>query len=130
QLKTGKTLEELLNMMGEETWLNSQQAVELGLADGVMFQENSETPKLVASTGGMLAQATLDKVRGLKDTNGKQSILEVSLSAEQIQSVVEDTIAKFKNEVILDGKTLNQHIAEQEKESEESEVNGLKRFLF
>ncbi|EAH0028590.1 Clp protease ClpP, partial [Listeria monocytogenes] len=30
----------------------------------------------------------------------------------------------------LDGKTLNQHIAEQEKESEESEVNGLKRFLF
>lgn len=130
QLKTGKTLEELLNMMGEETWLNSQQAVELGLADGVMFQENSETPKLVASTGGMLAQATLDKVRGLKDTNGKQSILEVSLSAEQIQSVVEDTIAKFKNEVIVDGKTLNQHIAEQEKESEESEVNGLKRFLF
>lgn len=116
--------------MGEETWLNSQQAVELGLADGVMFQENSETPKLVASTGGMLAQATLDKVRGLKDTNGKQSILEVSLSAEQIQSVVEDTIAKFKNEVIVDGKTLNQHIAEQEKESEESEVNGLERFLF
>ncbi|EAC8109327.1 Clp protease ClpP, partial [Listeria monocytogenes] len=114
----------------EETWLNSQQAVELGLADGVMFQENSETPKLVASTGGMLAQATLDKVRGLKDTNGKQSILEVSLSAEQIQSVVEDTIAKFKNEVIVDGKTLNQHIAEQEKESEESEVNGLERFLF
>ncbi|WOS34050.1 ATP-dependent Clp protease proteolytic subunit [Listeria monocytogenes] len=133
QLKTGKTLEELLNMMGEETWLNSQQAVELGLADGVMFQENSETPKLVASTGGMLAQATLDKVRGLKDTNGTQSILEVSVSAEQIQSIVEDTIAKLKNEVILDGKTLNQHIAEQEKESEESEeseVNGLKRFLF
>lgn len=120
-------------MMGEETWLNSQQAVELGLADGVMFQENSETPKLVASTGGMLAQATLDKVRGLKDTNGTQSILEVSVSAEQIQSIVEDTIAKLKNEVILDGKTLNQHIAEQEKESEESEeseVNGLKRFLF
>ncbi|WOX33741.1 hypothetical protein R5O32_15545 [Listeria monocytogenes] len=123
----------MLNMMGEETWLNSQQAVELGLADGVMFQENSETPKLVASTGGMLAQATLDKVRGLKDTNGTQSILEVSVSAEQIQSIVEDTIAKLKNEVILDGKTLNQHIAEQEKESEESEeseVNGLKRFLF
>ncbi len=35
QLKTGKTLEELLNMMGEETWLNPQQAVKLGLADGV-----------------------------------------------------------------------------------------------
>ncbi|EAC3455781.1 Clp protease ClpP [Listeria monocytogenes] len=130
QLKTGKTLEELLNMMGEETWLNSQQAVELGLADGVMFQENSEAPKLVASTGGMLPQATLDKVRGLKDTNSKQSILEVSLSAEQIQSIVEDAIAKLKNEVILDGKTLDQHITEQEKKPEEPEMNGLKRFLF
>ncbi len=95
-----------------------------------MFQENSETPKLVASTGGMLPQATLDKVRGLKDTNGKQSILEVSLSAEQIHSIVEDAIAKLKNEVILDGKTLDQHITEQEKKPKEPEMNGLKRFLF
>ncbi|EAF2924675.1 Clp protease ClpP, partial [Listeria monocytogenes] len=37
---------------------------------------------------------------------------------------------KLKNEVILDGKTLDQHITEQEKKPEEPEMNGLKRFLF
>ncbi|SDZ59790.1 Clp protease [Evansella caseinilytica] len=37
-LKTGRSQEELLALMDEETWLTVQQALELGFVDGILFE--------------------------------------------------------------------------------------------
>ncbi|MED2223817.1 ATP-dependent Clp protease proteolytic subunit, partial [Bacillus thuringiensis] len=39
-IKSGKSEEELLNMMAEETWMGPQQALENNFADEIMFMEN------------------------------------------------------------------------------------------
>ncbi|GIO09661.1 hypothetical protein J31TS6_56890 [Brevibacillus reuszeri] len=49
-LKTGKSKEELLDLMNKTTWMNAQEAVKSGFADSIMFDEgkvlvtNSTTP--------------------------------------------------------------------------------------
>lgn len=65
--KTGKTPEELKNMMDATTWMTSQQALEANFIDKVMF---AETTQAVASASnhpmledGMLPQAVIDKMR-------------------------------------------------------------------
>lgn len=39
-LKSGKSEKEIRNLMENETWLSSEQCKELGLIDGIMFEEN------------------------------------------------------------------------------------------
>lgn len=58
--KTGKTLDELLNLMNHETWFNAQQAVDAGFADEVMFQ-NTDAPKLVASLTPVIPKNVMEK---------------------------------------------------------------------
>ncbi|CAM3300028.1 MULTISPECIES: head maturation protease, ClpP-related [Paenibacillus] len=41
RLKTGKSTEELLDLMNKTTWMNAQKAVELGFADGILFDEEN-----------------------------------------------------------------------------------------
>lgn len=38
--KTGKSKEEILNLMNNETYINAEKAKELGFADEIMFEEN------------------------------------------------------------------------------------------
>ena len=40
--KTGKSKEEISNMMDETTWLTGKEAVELGFADEIMFEDTSK----------------------------------------------------------------------------------------
>lgn len=65
QLKTGKSKEELLDMMNQETWLTSQEALKHGFIDEVMFDT---TNQLVASHGSyMLPEEVINKLRnGIK----------------------------------------------------------------
>lgn len=67
QLKSGLADEKLLSMMGKETWLTPQEAVENGLADEVMFE--NDTPKVAASfkVNEMLPEEVINKVRNMKD---------------------------------------------------------------
>ena len=60
QLKTGKTKDELLQLMESETWFNAQQAVEAGFADEVMFQ-NTDAPKLVSSLTPVIPKNVMEK---------------------------------------------------------------------
>ncbi len=46
--KSGMTQQEALEMMERETWLTAEKALELGLIDGIMFQETEEEGTLVA----------------------------------------------------------------------------------
>jgi ATP-dependent Clp protease, protease subunit len=61
-IKSGKSYEDLLSMMDDETWLTAQQALEHKLIDEVMFQDEVQ---LVASAenGGLLPKQVIDKIR-------------------------------------------------------------------
>lgn len=65
--KTGKSEEELKQMMDAETWMNAQQAVEHGFVDEIMFA--NETPITASNTdvnaNGLLPQEVIDKMRNL-----------------------------------------------------------------
>ncbi|MCY7486630.1 Clp protease ClpP [Paenibacillus alvei] len=41
RLKTGRSTDELLDLMNKTTWMNAQQAVEMGFADGILFDDEN-----------------------------------------------------------------------------------------
>lgn len=100
QLKTGKTKDELLQLMESETWFNAQQAVDAGFADEVMFQ-NTDAPKLVASLTPVIPKNVMEKL------------------AEKLTPDL-DELANKVSEKLNTKKT----------ESKEPENAGFKRFLF
>ncbi|MGO4890299.1 head maturation protease, ClpP-related [Anaerobacillus sp. MEB173] len=61
-LKTGKSKEELLDLMSKETFMTAQKAIELGFADEIMFDDENE---LVASANQstLLPKEVIDKVK-------------------------------------------------------------------
>lgn len=65
--KTGKSEEELTEMMNAETWMNAQQALEHGFVDEIMFE--SEIPITASNAdvnaNGLLPQEVIDKMRNL-----------------------------------------------------------------
>lgn len=62
RLKSGKTQEELLALMDNETWMTAQKAKELGLIDEIMFEDDVQ---LAASAGysGLLPPEVINTVR-------------------------------------------------------------------
>ncbi|MCT3223560.1 Clp protease ClpP [Lactiplantibacillus plantarum] len=66
-LKTGLSMEDLQAKMDSETYLNANQAKELGFVDEIMFDDQVE---LVADGGsGMLPKAAVDKIAELMKKN-------------------------------------------------------------
>lgn len=64
QLKTGKSREEILALMDDETWLTAEEAIEHGFADGEMFVEEEDEALLVANIGnGLLSPETVEKMK-------------------------------------------------------------------
>lgn len=62
QKKTGKSAEELADMMDQETWMHAEQAKENGFIDEIM--EMNVKPTFINSTPGQLLSAeTLEKIR-------------------------------------------------------------------
>lgn len=65
--KTGRPEQEILDMMGRETWMTAQQAVDEGFVDRIMFTESQtsgNTLQLAASyNSGLLPQETIEKIR-------------------------------------------------------------------
>lgn len=63
--KTGLSEANFLKKMNAETWLTAQQAVELGLCDRILKKaDNSgEIPKAAASTGGLLPENVIRKMK-------------------------------------------------------------------
>lgn len=61
--KTGKSEEEILNLMNNETWFTAEEAKKLGLIDGVMF----ENTQLVASFGNIIPREIISKMQNEKN---------------------------------------------------------------
>lgn len=88
EIKTGKSIDELLDLMGKETWMNAQKSVEEGFADEVMFQ--NEALKLVAAVQTpLLPQNVVDKVREMKQ-QPKESTIKVDLTG--LKEIVNEAI--------------------------------------
>lgn len=64
-LKTGLSQEELLNMMGDETWLTAEEAKEKGFVDEILFQDE-QAPKLVANCKDLLPNGVVQKLQAVK----------------------------------------------------------------
>ena len=71
RLKTGRSEGEILSKMESETYFSPQEALEFGLVDGIMFDEENKltAPSIAAaqSGGGLLPKQVLDKCREMQD---------------------------------------------------------------
>ena len=64
--KTGKTEQEVLDVMAQETWMTAQQAVDEGFVDRVMFQEAKPAAPLqlaASHNSGLLPMNVLEDIR-------------------------------------------------------------------
>lgn len=60
--KTGKAMDDLLELMNRETWFDARSAVENGFADKVMFA-STEAPHLVASGTAVVPHDFIEKLQ-------------------------------------------------------------------
>lgn len=66
--KSGMSMKDALKMMADETWLTAQQAKDLGLIDGIMFEEKqtSSTNSFLNSFTGMIPEEVIEKMQNKK----------------------------------------------------------------
>ena len=116
RLKSGLEEKELLDLMAEETWLTPQEALEKGLIDEIMFDNEI---KLSASTGAvnLIPQEVIDGIR-----QGKLNKKSISSSNTIDKETIKQMFADFKQEILNELQPNNQQI--------EAPVNNKpKRFL-
>ena len=63
--KTGKTIKEALDIMSKETWYSAQEAVDIGLCDGIMFEDNQQTSVNIYNsyTNGIIPEEIINKMQ-------------------------------------------------------------------
>ena len=64
-LKTGKSKDELLAIMEKESWFTAEKAIEIGLADEMLFQEEIQPQDIAANIGGGLPHQAVEKIANL-----------------------------------------------------------------
>lgn len=100
-IKTGKSHEELLDLMNVTTYFTAQQAVENGFADAVMFE--NETPVLTNSDENvLLPQSVIDKARqarqAIKNSTDKKFV-NIKFDDEQMNNIVEKVKESIANKI-------------------------------
>lgn len=95
--KTGKSEQEITDLMNEETWFSADTAVEQGFADSKMFDESA--PRLVATSGQMLSNDAVCRIATLMSKTP-----EVNIDVEQIANKVIEKL-EDKKEPIIDNST-------------------------
>jgi len=79
--KSGMSEKEALAMMDKETWLDAKKAVDLKLADGIMFEEQQQ---LVASYGNILLPLEMiNKIKGVIKSQSEGASQRLALDLEQ-----------------------------------------------
>lgn len=95
--KTGKSEQEITDLMNEETWFSADTAVEQGFADSKMFNESA--PRLVANSGQMLSNDAVSRIATLM-----RKTPEVNIDVEQIANKVIEKL-EDKKEPVIDNST-------------------------
>lgn len=102
--KTGKTIDELKELMDAETWMTAQEAKEAGFIDEIMFEEgvsavaNTELPGLM---NGVLPQEVINKMRELLANNKDMSVVNsagIEKNEEEKEVDQPMDLEKLKNE--------------------------------
>ena len=100
--KTGKSREEMLNLMNAETWFTPEQALEIGLVDEIT---SKKTAKPMAFNSMNNKQEVIDKLLELGSIeNVKQALINKELGINGVINAVENTKQNIKeeNEMTLD----------------------------
>lgn len=100
-IKTGKSVDDLLAMMDEETWMNAQQALEHNFVDEIMFMEDSF--KASASySDSLIPKKVIDVVRN--------KFIDLKREPTQDLSRFEQSLAELSNKVdsLLNSQQKNQ----------------------
>ena len=92
--RTGKSVDAFKALMDKETYFTAKQAVEQGLADEIMF-EDDEAPVLAAGFG-VLPNNVLNKARQVMNKDDKQAIATVNVD---INDELKTEIQDLKNEI-------------------------------
>lgn len=99
EIKTGMKQEELLALMGKETWLTAQQAKEMKFVDSIMFEDEFKATASVG-TNGIIPQNIMDKMQ-----NEFKNKLENKVKNEKLENVALQ-LAKAQLELDLELLTL------------------------
>ncbi len=73
QQKTGKSTDEVRELMDKETFFTAQRALEIGLVDEVLFAESA--PDLAASFGGIVSHAKLVELKANMEQDNQLNLL-------------------------------------------------------
>ena len=89
RLKSGKTQEELLALMDNETWMTAQKAKELGLIDEIMFEDDVQ---LAASTdySGLLPPEVINTMRNKLQSEKAQKAAHAKLNFLKLKGDLKD----------------------------------------
>ncbi|PFE56022.1 peptidase [Bacillus cereus] len=117
-IKSGKSEEELLNMMAEETWMGPQQALENNFVDEIMFMENPVKMTASSATSAMLPQKVIDGFRNGTMNKGQ------GITKEYLNTA----LSGLKNEILNDLQT-NTEPKPKEPNPKPVKNSGLKRLL-
>lgn len=127
--KTGKSKDEILALMDEETWLTAEEAVGYGFADSIMF-ENTERPQLVADGGsGLIPANVINEVNKLRS---QKASTQVMIDEEKMKQIVNDSIENLKANTVVQGKSIQEWIDEEQntQKVEPTNESPFARFLF
>lgn len=93
--------EEAQRMMDDETWFNAKEAVEAGIVDEVLFEDNHSV-KMVASLSPILSTEKINQVKNLLKGEKKSSgTIDVHFDDEQMKRIInriDEKIAAIKAE--------------------------------
>lgn len=132
--KTGKAMDDLLELMNQETWFTAEQAVAHGFADRVMFAVE-EAPLLVASASPVLSSEVLGKLANLKQMDS--SAMDMDKLADKIAERVGKVVTGGLKPYVLaetseDGQVIVRNKMPQKTEQGygKKTAQGLGRFCF
>lgn len=79
QRKTGKTIEEVRELMDKETFFTAERALAIGLVDEILFMESA--PAVVASFGAIFPQDKIMELKASMEQSEQLNILLVRIEA-------------------------------------------------
>lgn len=134
RLKTGKSYEELLELMDKETWLTPQQALELGLIDKIMFEEDIKLTANVNVTN-MIPKEVINKLREEKNLFNKDVSNAIKNTLEPIIQKLEELENKidgietvelrtFDGKLVIDSIDLYNHKQEEPRQPIKAKRRG------
>ena len=93
--KTGKTREELHDLIDAETWMSAQRAMEYGFVDGMMFEEEEEDPDKALELFGQVSNRVEQTMKRVASSNGliPQDKLEVMRDAMMNEIMKNEKVA-------------------------------------